>query len=302
MNMNFLRAALFALSVALFITSSADVRAQGWVAGTEVVILSPVADENAAFTIETQGGGATINSNTLFDSSATVAPRFWLAHVNDDGFQTRGQFWFFDSNDSQSIVAGPNDTLSTGFLGTQSAEAQNPGGSATASMSRQIYIYDLDFSQLLSVRRGALNVGGGLRIASLSRKYDGRILDPIAGPITSTGKVETVAAGLSLFAEYERPITSTISGFADLRTSMLFGQADIDGVSVEPGTTTVDNLTLDDILSIHEVRCGLQTTRTLWGRSVFASSFLEAQLYESADSTLLDFGLIGGGFQLGFIY
>lgn len=155
--------------------------------------------------------------------------------------------------------------------------------------------FDFEFTQRGEFRRWDLVGSAGLRYASLDINNNSIDFSVIGSAVFTGSGIggDYHGIGPTIALSGERNLgNSGIYLFAAARTSMLFGESDIQS-PFRLGRITVE----DDFATVSEIQMGLNCNHRLWGSTdAVGGVFWEAQRW---DTTIGDIGFVGLGLRAG---
>lgn len=266
----------------------------GWSTGFSWVFLKPFYGANEALSVTTpSGGGGFTTTGRDFDYSLDLSPRVFVEYVGRSDVGVRAT-WFGFESDADSIASGvPGGS----FVSTPLDQNAFPGQTATANSGFDVDTIDLDLTQRLQVRRSLVNIGAGVRWAGYDHTYLATVNGP-GGESQGEASRQFDGIGPTVFAEWRRPIgSSRFSLLANIRGSMLFGEAETDSVVTSPLVNSFSHQESDDFVAIGETQLGGEWSAWISRRTVmFVQVAWETQYWMGVGTALDrndDLGLFG---------
>lgn len=265
----------------------------GWATGFSWVFLKPFYGANEAVSVTNFGPGGFTTTGRDFDYSLDLSPRVFVEYVARNDLGVRATWFGFESDADGITQVVPGGSIVETPLG----QSASPGQSVHADSDFDIDTIDLDLTQRLQVRRSLVNIGAGLRWAGYDHTYRSSIAGP-AGSAHGSASRSFDGIGPTVFAEWRRPVGSTrFSLLANVRGSMLFGEAKNNSVVESPFGTTYSSSKSDDFVAIGETQLGGEWSAWISQRTVlFVQVAWETQYWLGAGTALDhndDLGLFG---------
>jgi hypothetical protein len=165
-------------------------------------------------------------------------------------------------------------------------------------------------TQRLDAGHWKMNLGGGVRNASIAQTYGAAILSPAGAPLAGLDvRHRFDGFGPTVFAELKRPIGRTSFSFvANARGSFLYGDSGFQAIQgIFGGVPTPINVWTDThqatSMTIGDLQIGAEWAKDLGGANLVAQVLWEGQYWQGAGNALNagsdDMGLMGFTFQLG---
>lgn len=288
-----------------------------WFAGAEFSFVKPRFSQNVAFTsIDDNGAGTRLFTDTEFDYDLEMTPRVWLGAAFAESWSWRCTYWQFDQSPATEIAspaAGGNSFITHPNFGTSSPEFTDvdlttnvPTDVYTAASDLNAYSIDIEAVKNSRLSGWLLGVAGGMRYVSTEQNYNATLSDgvDVTDQLDYTQELEGFGPTISLSGM--RPIFHRVNIVCAARGSLLFG----DGVSrfnaVEDlgGTneTTIRVTNREDLLPIGEARLGLEWMSQKSSRSYrwLLTTAMEGQIWGNAGNATSETADLGFfGFNLG---
>lgn len=277
-------------------------RQGGFFAGGSFLSLEAEFGSDTAFFIEDQTGATTVTTERDFPFDEEGAPRVWAGWQDQWGLGVRVT-WFEFTDDSRAAATADDDFIFFNGLRTPTAARRLlVGGSAgdfiQAETSFEVYAIDAELVQELNFRDWQTTFGGGFRHGAVSQEY--RAVGTASGTFAeSQVDYRFDGEGPTVFGQVEIPVIGTpqrpgqgsvrLSLYGHARGSVLFGDAKLKGLDINPANPTAQrafaDLKDDEGLGIGEARVGVQVDlESAAGHLVFVRGGWESQWWSGAGS------------------
>jgi hypothetical protein len=272
--------------------------------GFAFTFLKPHYSDNLALTVmESDGTSFQTFSPMDFSYDTELTPRVWLEYGSCDGPGMRVRWWQFDHAADAVTADAPANGFGQVFpppFGNIDISINVPGQSMTATTDLDAYTIDTEGIIRQCFGPWQLEAAGGVRFAEIRQHY---LVESRDDDATLLGSIDFDhsfrGVGPTIALEARRCVGRRLGAFANLRGSLLFGEAESSLVAGEDldlaqPFTTRENTARDDLLPIGELQIGLDWHTPLDGSMEFFSRFaLEGHLWQDAGNATSEDGDLG---------
>lgn len=246
-----------------------------WYVQYENVIVKPHFTRNNAYFLE-DPPGIVGQTAVQFDWDFCYSPRIELGWNSNCDYGARVRYWHFDQ-DNTLHAKDPNGDIASFF--SEDSSNQDIGFSRT---TEAVFTHDLKvkvFDLEGTVDWCHWIYSAGFRYAKLEQRYVGQDLEENGNTMISTHDFS--GWGLTMAAEYLKPIKCGFSVFSKMRGSLLYGESS--WLAYNPAPTAQDQLythTDNDLQAVGELQLGIDWRKCFCGDKIgFIRIAAEAQYW-----------------------
>ena len=282
----------------------------GLSAGYTFLFLRPRLDTatSAVVSRPTRTGTATFAREQEFDLE--TGSRIYVELIRPDawGFRVTYSGVEADANPLTAAVPDGGRVTSAAIPSGFTPFTVNPNGAVVASgegnrLSTEYQVefdnFDLEATRRLRAADWLLNLGGGVRFASLEQTYDAFASGERPGSATAASDFE--GSGPTVYAEFRRPIGQTGLAFlTSARGSLLYGDREGFARTSQGGVVNTAVFESDDLVPLGEVQIGGEWSAWVNPATLFfTQAAFETQLWSGVGSAHDPEGDVGfSGFNL----
>jgi hypothetical protein len=259
----------------------------GWYTRYENVIVTPYFSRNTAYSEFNDNDIDGVVTNRGFNWDLEYSPRLELGYLDCDGMGWRARYWHFEHSsgirrqfDGNDVTARPIDDPEIGI--------NISDGTLDAVHGINLQVLDLEAMKQSKDCEGSLTGSFGLRYVRMDQQYTARDIDPASGDLNGFVNLRHNFEGIGPTVSVEalrRFNCSNWGAYVNLRTSILYGEADLVGhADRDPSDPEVDSVTASrneqDLIPVGEMQIGLDYTRGDW----FVRVGLESQYWINGGS------------------
>ena len=221
---------------------------------TSAVVSRPTANGTATFAREQEFDDLETGSRIYVE---LIRPDAWGFRVTYSGVEADADPLNVAVPDGGRVTSAAAPSGFTPFTVNPNGAiiAAGEGNRLTTAYEVEFDNFDMEATRRLRAADWLLNVGGGVRFASLEQTYDAFASGDQPGSATSASDFE--GSGPTVFAEFRRPIGQTGLAFlTSARGSLIYGEREGFARTSQGGVTNTAVFESDDLVPLGEIQIG----------------------------------------------